>query len=253
VLRQGAFVRQWQGRCVARPRQCILDLSRYDEALAAFDAALASRAGYAEASLGRGNSLLRLKRFDEALAAYDKAAELGEAWVGRGNVFYELRRLQEAAAAYDHALALKPRLAEAWGGRGNVLREFKQYDEALIAYDKALLLRPDLTGVESAHINVKNCICDWAGWDTDSARLIASVRSGSLNAGPVEFLAIPSSAADWLDCAKAWIKTMYPPSHRRLWQGEQYAHDRIRVAYLSSDFREHPVSQLTAGMFEHQV
>jgi predicted O-linked N-acetylglucosamine transferase (SPINDLY family) len=38
----------------------------------------------------------------------------------------------------------------------------------------------------------------------------------------------------------------YPP----LWQGEVYAHDRLRVAYLSADFNEHPTAYLTAGLFE---
>jgi protein O-GlcNAc transferase len=37
---------------------------------------------------------------------------------------------------------------------------------------------------------------------------------------------------------------------RALWRGERYAHDKIRVAYLSGDFREHPVAQVMAGMFE---
>ena len=40
---------------------------------------------------------------------------------------------------------------------------------------------------------------------------------------------------------------VFPP----LWRGEVYAHDRIRVAYLSADFHDHPVAYLTAGLFEH--
>jgi protein O-GlcNAc transferase len=219
-------------------------------ALAAYETALGLKAGLAEAWLGRGNSLVRLKRYDEALAAFDAAAGFAEAWVGRGNVFYELKRHPEAAAAYDKAIALKPALAQAWYGRGNVLREFRQYDAALFAYDQALILKPDLSGVEGARINVKNCICNWAGWDTDCARLMASVRSGNLNAAPFEFLAVPSSAQDQLNCAKLWIKVMHPASAEPLWQGERYDHDRIRVGYLSSDFREHPVAYLSAGMFE---
>jgi predicted O-linked N-acetylglucosamine transferase (SPINDLY family) len=38
----------------------------------------------------------------------------------------------------------------------------------------------------------------------------------------------------------------YPP----LCDGEIYCHDRIRVAYLSADFREHPVTHLAVGLFE---
>jgi protein O-GlcNAc transferase len=236
----------WLGR-----GNVLFDLSRFEAALAAYDKALALRAGYDEAWLGQGNSLLRLKRFNEALATYEKAAGLAEAWLGRGNVFYELWRFPEAAVAYDQALALKPALAGAWYGRGSVLRELKQYDEAVAAYDKAFSLNPDLTGALSGRINVKNCSCNWIGWDADCARLISSNRKGDANAGPFEFLAVPSSAQDQLTCAKSWVKTMHPPSAQPLWQGERYTHDRIRIAYLSSDFREHPVSYLAAGLFDH--
>jgi protein O-GlcNAc transferase len=235
----------WLGR-----GNVLSEFLHHDAALAAYDQALTLRVGFDEAWLGRGNSLLRLKRFSEALAAYDRAGGLAEAWLGRGNVFYELRRFPEAAVAYDQALAVKPGLAGAWYGRGNVLRELKQYDEALAAYDEALSLKSDLTVAQSARINAKNCICQWSGWDTDCAQLISLVRNGDTNAGPFEFLAVPSSAQDQLTCAKSWIKIMHPATPP-LWQGERYAHDRIRVAYLSSDFREHPVSYLAAGLFDH--
>ena len=36
-----------------------------------------------------------------------------------------------------------------------------------------------------------------------------------------------------------------------MWRGDIYAHDRIRVAYVSPDLREHAVAYLMAGFFEH--
>jgi len=35
----------------------------------------------------------------------------------------------------------------------------------------------------------------------------------------------------------------------RQWKGERYRHERIRVAYLSADFREHAVAYCTAELF----
>ena len=35
-----------------------------------------------------------------------------------------------------------------------------------------------------------------------------------------------------------------------IWKGERYRHDKIRLAYLSADFREHAVARLTARLFE---
>ncbi len=35
-----------------------------------------------------------------------------------------------------------------------------------------------------------------------------------------------------------------------MWHGERYGHERIRVAYLSADFHDHPVAHLIAGVLE---
>ena len=42
-----------------------------------------------------------------------------------------------------------------------------------------------------------------------------------------------------------------PAAKPSQWKGEAYRHDKIRLAYLSSDFRDHPASYLVAGLFEH--
>ncbi len=92
--------------------------------------ALELKPDLAEAWHGRGNVLNELKHYEEALGAYDKALALNlnfaGAWHGRGNVLSEVNRHHEALAAYDKALVLAPDLTEAWLGRGNVLNVLKQ-------------------------------------------------------------------------------------------------------------------------------
>ena len=67
---------------------------------------------------------------------------------------------------------------------------------------------------------------------------------------PFQLLATPASAEVQLKCAKRYICDQFPASAAPLWKGERYSHDRIRVAYLSSDLRDHPTAQLMAGQFE---
>jgi len=228
------------------------DLKRYDEAFTAHGRALSLRPDLAEAWLGRGNVFTALKRYDEAFAAYDKALslkpELAEAWLGRGNAYNDLKRYDEAFTAHDRALSLRPDLAEAWLGRGNVFTALKRYDEAFAAYDKAIALKPDLTGLEGYRLHAKMYSCDWKHFDVECAHLISSVRAGKLVTEPFQFLAVPSSSDDQLQCARLW--TASAPRQKPLWHGEQYDHDKIRVAYISAEFREHPVTFLIAGMFE---
>jgi protein O-GlcNAc transferase len=230
------------------------DLKRYDEAIAAFDTALALKPDLENAWHGRGNVFYDLKRYDEAIAAFDKALalkpDLENAWHGRGNVFYDLKLYDEAIAAFDKALTLKPDFAEAWASRGNVFNCLKRYSEAFGAFDKAVLLSPDLTGLEGYRLYTKMHLCDWSNFDAERTHLISSVRDRKVNTEPFPFLAILSTPDDQLQCAKLWVAEKFPPSQKPIWRGERYTHDRIRIAYVSADFREHPVSHLMAGTFE---
>jgi predicted O-linked N-acetylglucosamine transferase (SPINDLY family) len=93
-------------------------------------------------------------------------------------------------------------------------------------------------------------LCDWTNFDTECANLISSVKNGKPNTWPFAFVAVSSSPGDQLQCAKLWVAEQFPQSQKVIWQGKPYAHDRIRIAYVSADFREHPVSFLIAGMLE---
>ena len=230
------------------------ELKRYDEAFAAYDRALSIKSDLAEAWLGRGNVCCDLKRYDEAFAAHDRAlsikSDLAEAWLGRGNVFRDLKRYDEAFAAYDRALSIKSDLAEAWLGRGNVSYDLKRYDEAFAAYDRALSIKSDFEGVEGARLFAKTSLCSWENLEAEIASLTNSIKLGKANSVPFAFLAFSNSREDQLRCAKTWVATNYPEAPKSVWRGTIYKHDKIRVGYVSADFRQHPVAHLIAGVFE---
>jgi protein O-GlcNAc transferase len=138
----------------------------------------------------------------------------------------------------------------AWNGCANILSQLKRYDGALIAYDRALALDPDLIGVEGKRLHAKMHLGIWKNFDVECSRIILSVRNGIPVTQPFPFLALPSSSEDQLKCTKVWVNKEFPISNKPLWRGEIYDHTRIRVAYVSADFRDHHVSYLMAGMFE---
>ena len=53
-----------------------------------------------------------------------------------------------------------------------------------------------------------------------------------------------------LQCASNYIANKIPLPPPPLWTGETWRHDKLRVAYLSADFRSHAVAYLMAGLFE---
>jgi predicted O-linked N-acetylglucosamine transferase (SPINDLY family) len=93
-------------------------------------------------------------------------------------------------------------------------------------------------------------LCDWRNIDNEWEHLISAVRNGKVNAEPFAFLSIPSTSSDQLKCAKLWNGDKYLTSKTPIWQGERYDHKRIRVAYVSADFRSHPGAYSIAGLIE---
>jgi predicted O-linked N-acetylglucosamine transferase (SPINDLY family) len=254
LAQQPSFASAWVGRGNA-----LLGQKRPQDALAAHDRALTLQPDLPEAWLGRGNSLYVMTRHVEALAAYDKAMatapDLAAAWLGRGNAFAELgqgapRGHEEAVACYDRALALIPGFAEAWRGLGNVFTKQRFYDKAAAAYDRAYELKPNLDFVAGPRLHAKQHICDWSDLERGWNDALSAIRNGKLASIPFVLLGGPSTTADQLQCARLYSADTCPPAGEQFWKGERYAHERIRVAYLSADFREHPISHLLASLFE---
>jgi tetratricopeptide (TPR) repeat protein/glycosyltransferase involved in cell wall biosynthesis len=123
------------------------EAARFEEALAIYDRALATRPAYPEVLNNRGNALLGLKRFEEALASYDQAlairSDYADALNNRGNALKELGRLDEALASFERALAIQPDYPAALNNRGNALKDLGRLEEALASYDRAIELDPE--------------------------------------------------------------------------------------------------------------
>jgi tetratricopeptide (TPR) repeat protein len=125
----------------------LASLGRAEDALASFDRALKLKPDYAECSNNRGIVLQEFGRLDEALASFDEALALkpGNARVhnNRGTVLSELRRWNDSVTAYERAIALDPSYAEAFYNRGLALHDLRHLEVALASFDKAIALRGD--------------------------------------------------------------------------------------------------------------
>ncbi|MEQ1775930.1 MAG: tetratricopeptide repeat protein [Burkholderiales bacterium] len=230
------------------------DLKRYEAAIASYDWALRVNPAYAEALNNRGIALLRLRRPDEALASFDRALaldpEYAEAFNNTGNALRDLRRFEGALASFDRALVIEPDYPEALYNQGHVLNEMKQHEAAAAAFARLLKIAPDSDYALGDMLCAQLSCCDWTAYAHTVERIAAAVREGRKADDPFPFLAISESAADQLMCARSYAADKYPAPSTPLWTGKRYRHDRIRVAYLSADYREHALSYLMAGLFE---
>jgi protein O-GlcNAc transferase len=229
-------------------------LHRNSEALAAFEAALARDPHHVDALLGRANMLLVLRRHRDAVHAYDNYLAhnraFAQAWHNRGVALSEIKRFVEAAASFGEAIALRPDSAQSRHNRGLAHSELKDLESAIRDHAQALEMVPDLPYARGHLVLTKLAACDWRGLDEERAKLIGSLRADLPVIVPFGNIMVSDSPADQMRCTRLWMgrHAAAPPP---LWRGERYDHARIRVAYVSGDFRVHPVSMLMAGVFEH--
>ncbi len=93
-------------------------------------------------------------------------------------------------------------------------------------------------------------VSDWEGIEADWAAALAAVESGGDPPRPLLVLSMPSSPERQLAAAQAHTAHHAPKVDPPLWSGQAYDHKRLRIAYVSPDYRDHPMSLLVAGMFE---
>jgi tetratricopeptide (TPR) repeat protein len=96
---------------------------------------------------GQGCTLCETQQFDQAIAAFDRAIALDpsycKAWNNKGNALCGQKRYAEALSAYERAVALKPDYHQAWFNRGLLFAELQAYGNAVESYQRAIALNAD--------------------------------------------------------------------------------------------------------------
>ena len=229
-------------------------LGRFLEALAACNGALTADPRHTRAWTIRGNAAWELGQIPLALESYDHALALqpalAEAWANRGTALRALGHLDQALQSYERALALAPSNAALWMDKASVLASQRRFEEALPCFDRASALAPD---DPSAAALARTCLEQLALWRDLPQRwrseLEAVGRAGRISQG-LSMLTLPGlSARQLADGLRKHLADL----GRRIQPapfGRRSAAQRLRVAYLSPDFRDHAMARLMAGVFE---
>jgi predicted O-linked N-acetylglucosamine transferase (SPINDLY family) len=231
----------------------LLEVKRSEEALADFDRVVALSPEFPGGWNNRGTSLRNLQRLDEALASFSRAAALSPAHVNAltniAIVLWDLGRLEEAHAAADRALKIEPRSAEALYTKANILRDMKRPDEALALYEQTLAVNPAHGHALNGAAQMALTLCDWQRVAELGPRVKDNAANGPSVIQPFVMLGYGDDAALQRRCAENYVRRTVP-ARAPLAKGMRYHHDRIRLAYLSADFHQHPTAQLLLELFE---
>ena len=189
-----------------------------------------------------------LRRFDHALTCNPR---LTAALIGKGQALVKLQRQEEALACYGQALRLSPDTPEAYFNRGLLLRDGNQLESALADFSQAALLKPEAGDAVVFMLATQLALANWHGLDARLAAMTTMIRQDA--AGPVSLLPLLwlTDDPDLHRISAERAAREHPPHPGTPPPPCRAPRARLRVGYFSGDFRNHAVSYLACGLFEH--
>jgi protein O-GlcNAc transferase len=238
----------------------------------------------------RAEALRHSGRHGEAIAAYQEAGRHGAGarnWLAAGVLLAAERATKQSVECLLKALAEAPDSDEILdalittffnGGCHNdgieyarrqlivsrnptfmsraalLLQSIDLYEESAEAFKHIVELSPDDPAIIGAALVPTRFTCEWEWIETLQEKIRACHERGDYSA-PQEF---PLTNITWcadeavnLAVTRAYVARMVPRAQRLAPEPLPPLGRRIRVGYLSSDFRNHATMHLMAGIFEH--
>ena len=244
--------------------QVLFTLGRLEEAAAAFRKAIACDPAYADAYYNLGRTLRRTEQADAAMKAFQqglahKADHIG-CLLSLGALLREVKKDQDKAAAiYRRALAVQPNNQAALEGLIKAIKGKGDFAAAVQECERLLAIVPDHAEGLATLCHIRATTGDWRGRDEEFARL-KQVTMRQIAANERTALATFSSLARPLtpDVHLAMARTWARETARSVapWKAKlnfQFprgrTHKRLRIGYVSQDFRNQAMGHLTRNLY----
>jgi len=262
----------------------------YDGAIDSYNKALELQPNIPEVLVNRGNAYFKKPNDSLAtklaLENYNLAIQLKpdclEAYAGKAQVLRSLNQLQEAFEACTKGLEFNPQHIDLLMNLGFVFNSYYQFNDAVTVYEKILKinpknffvmlkkaialssmgkneesleelrnlyrLNPDFEELIGRLVHTQMILCDWTNLTDRIHALKQEILKNSISFNPFVTLSTLDIEHQYIAAKTFSLKnTIYPPREIPI---KDLQHRKIRIGYISADFRYHAVGLLTAELFE---
>jgi predicted O-linked N-acetylglucosamine transferase (SPINDLY family) len=230
------------------------ELGQIDESISIYQKMIAANQYLELSYLNLGSAHYVLRQYPEALKCYQNVLDLNnnslEANINLANTLQAQNRLKESIPFIQRALEIDPKSGLAYKLRAQSFVgdgfEVEILDDLLLAekYDSSV------ESLQGHLLYSKLNICDWSELNSRKDQLQLLIKNAQDHVLPFQatlFFDLPElhqlSAQDY-------IHTHFPISRHPSPIFDKKPKDRLKIAYISPDFGQHPVSYLTAELFE---
>jgi len=242
--------------------QQLADLGELDEARRLLERALKAEPKNDSAWNALGLVELNAKHFDPAISHFRKALAIAPGQVNAANnlaaTYQEMGRSEEALQTYLDLIATGPTVPDPYFNVAGMLQTANRHAEAAVMLRKALALKPDHAAAISLLVHSMLHDCVWENIDAIMSRMLALAEAAtgdprSAEIAPFGLLNTPASPALLLKASRFAARRVEQrviglKSRAKLtWRRPS---GKLRIGYISPDFRIHSVAYAFAGLLE---
>ena len=245
------------------PRFCALyyniaiiqnEQKKFDKAIDNYKKAIEINPKYKEAYINQGNIFTELYRFDESLNAFNAAINLDPfcavSYNNIGIIYQKIGDISKGLHNFEKAISINPEYIDARYNRGNIFFEIGRFEEALVDYEYIQKNNKEVDYLFGSIVHAKLNMCDWSDFDENISKITDSINRNFKIISCVLSLALIQSPSMQRRVAEIWSSNSYTPNDSLGTFPLNNKNNKITIGYFSADFREHPVSYLTAELFE---
>src|SRR3989344_8251648 len=226
---------------------------KLSQAMDHFNQALKYNPNHLKAHLGLGRALLESGRPKEAESHYKIALSLNHnqarAWGDLAVAYISQDKLSLAKNALEKAISINSNLPNLYFNLGMVLKGKGKFKNAITNFEKAIKLDPNFRLAVHSLFFTKREICDWQnigglGTLMDQKGFDNHFTSILRNDDPALNFKIAGERSEELTKTIPQNIFTFNPKLRK-------KHTKIRLGYVSRDFRDHPVGQMVTPTFRY--
>jgi protein O-GlcNAc transferase len=226
------------------------EMGRVKDALDSYKISIETDAGNSEAYNNIGTVYYSLKKTTKAIDYYIEAIKINknytEAYTNIGIAYNDIGKVQEAIRYFNKSLQIDPLHAEAYFNLGVSYKNTNQIELAITNFEKSYLINEDQEQLLGIIAHAKMSICDWDKCNKNTDLIISGLMQNKMVCNSFVLLSMIDDTKIHKKAVELQFKNLQLGDAKKI----NSIKDKITIGYYSSDFNEHPVSYLTAELFE---
>ena len=199
------------------------------------------------------NCYTALKRHEAALNLYkdiiNNNSEDYVAFNNIGNVYKNLDNYNEAIINYKNSIKINKNYSVAYNNLGELFSKIGQYQNALIMYKNLLKIEPNYKNINNKILSVKKNLCDWENFHNLKLKVINEIKNFK-EVNPLTVLSLIDDPNLQKICSETFISKKFPSP--KIYEKKIIKlNKKPKIAYFSSDYKNHPILHLCLDMFKN--